>query len=68
LSKITSRIQEKVMNSTGTWIDWQYLLDAANLLKKVCLYFFYLLRLSRDWTFTRTNNILFFAYCKMSNY
>lgn len=23
------------MNSTGTWIDWQYLLDAANLLKKV---------------------------------
>lgn len=37
LSKITSRIQEKVMNSTGTWIDWQYLLDAANLLKK-CRY------------------------------
>ena len=35
LSKITSRIQEKVMNSTGTWIDWQYLLDAAHLLKKV---------------------------------
>ena len=23
------------MNSMGTWIDWQYLLDAANLLKKV---------------------------------
>ncbi|XP_052780765.1 potential E3 ubiquitin-protein ligase ariadne-2-like isoform X1 [Mya arenaria] len=37
LHKITSRIQDKVMNSTGTWIDWQYLLDAANLLKK-CRY------------------------------
>jgi ariadne-2 len=38
LLKITSRIQEKVMNNAGTWIDWQYLLDAAALLKKVrCL-------------------------------
>jgi hypothetical protein len=26
------------MNNAGTWIDWQYLLDAAALLKKVrCL-------------------------------
>lgn len=23
------------MKNTGTWIDWQYLLDAATLLKKV---------------------------------
>ncbi|KAK3587542.1 hypothetical protein CHS0354_004829 [Potamilus streckersoni] len=37
LHKITSRIHEKVMNNTGTWIDWQYLLDAAHLLKK-CRY------------------------------
>lgn len=37
LQKITSRIQEKVMNNAGTWIDWQYLLDAATLLKK-CRY------------------------------
>ena len=35
LEKIKSRIQEKVMNNIGTWIDWQYLLDAATLLKKV---------------------------------
>lgn len=37
LSNIKSRIQEKVMNNSGTWIDWQYLLDAAALLKK-CRY------------------------------
>ncbi|XP_041348541.1 potential E3 ubiquitin-protein ligase ariadne-2-like [Gigantopelta aegis] len=37
LLKIKSRIQEKVMNNEGTWIDWQYLLDAATLLKK-CRY------------------------------
>ncbi|XP_069142389.1 potential E3 ubiquitin-protein ligase ariadne-2-like [Argopecten irradians] len=37
LSKITTRIQEKVMNNSGTWIDWQYLLDAAVLLRK-CRY------------------------------
>ena len=36
LKKIKDRIQEKVMNQSGTWIDWQYLLDAATLLKKVC--------------------------------
>ena len=35
LRKIRERIQEKVMNSSGTWIDWQYLLDAAALLRKV---------------------------------
>ena len=35
LEKIKSRIQEKVMNNIGTWIDWLYLLDAASLLKKV---------------------------------
>ncbi|CAG2184555.1 EIF4E [Mytilus edulis] len=34
LLKITSRIQDKVMNNAGTWIDWQYLLDAAGLLRK----------------------------------
>lgn len=37
LNTIKSRIQEKVMNNSGTWIDWQYLLDAASLLKK-CRY------------------------------
>ena len=37
LAKIKSRINEKVMKSCGTWIDWQYLLDAAGLLAK-CRY------------------------------
>ncbi|XP_071081838.1 potential E3 ubiquitin-protein ligase ariadne-2-like [Haliotis cracherodii] len=37
LMKIRSRIQDKVMTNEGTWIDWQYLLDAATLLKK-CRY------------------------------
>lgn len=37
LQRITSKIQDKVMKNTGTWIDWQYLLDAATLLKK-CRY------------------------------
>jgi len=37
LQKIKTRINEKVMNYSGTWIDWQYLLDAAHLLKK-CRY------------------------------
>lgn len=31
------RINEKVMNGSGTWIDWQYLLQAAALLAK-CRY------------------------------
>jgi 6-pyruvoyl-tetrahydropterin synthase len=35
LKKIKDRIHDKVMNNAGTWIDWQYLLDAASLLKKV---------------------------------
>ncbi len=37
LAKIRSRINEKVMGCCGTWIDWQYLLDAAALLAK-CRY------------------------------
>ncbi|KAK2163122.1 hypothetical protein LSH36_85g05039 [Paralvinella palmiformis] len=37
LDNIKKRIEEKVMNNSGTWIDWQYLLDAAFLLKK-CRY------------------------------
>ncbi|ELU14866.1 hypothetical protein CAPTEDRAFT_207577 [Capitella teleta] len=37
LKKILQRIEEKVMNNSGTWIDWQYLLNAAELLKK-CRY------------------------------
>ncbi|MCL4122257.1 UNVERIFIED_CONTAM: hypothetical protein GTU68_003208 [Idotea baltica] len=37
LAKIRKRIQEKVMGNTGTWIDWQYLIDAANLLAR-CRY------------------------------
>ncbi|XP_013385980.1 potential E3 ubiquitin-protein ligase ariadne-2 [Lingula anatina] len=35
--KIKDRINEKVMKNEGTWIDWQYLLDATALLKK-CRY------------------------------
>ncbi|KAK7573894.1 hypothetical protein V9T40_011085 [Parthenolecanium corni] len=37
LEKIKERINQKVMNGSGTWIDWQYLLDAAALLAK-CRY------------------------------
>ncbi|GAB6020685.1 putative E3 ubiquitin-protein ligase ariadne-2 [Chamberlinius hualienensis] len=37
LQKIKDRINEKVMKNEGTWIDWQYLLDAATLLAK-CRY------------------------------
>jgi len=37
LEKINNRIEDKVKASCGTWIDWQYLLDAANLLAK-CRY------------------------------
>ena len=37
LQRIKQRIQEKVMENKGTWIDWQYLLDAATLLAK-CRY------------------------------
>lgn len=33
--KILGRIHDKVAASSGTWIDWQYLLDAADLLRKV---------------------------------
>jgi len=37
LQKIKTRINNKVMNASGTWIDWQYLHDAATLLAK-CRY------------------------------
>lgn len=37
LEKIKNRITEKVMSGSGTWIDWQYLFDAAKLLAK-CRY------------------------------
>lgn len=37
LQKIKDRINEKVMGNEGTWIDWQYLLDAIALLAK-CRY------------------------------
>ncbi|CAG2104951.1 unnamed protein product [Medioppia subpectinata] len=37
LQRIKQRIHEKVMDNKGTWIDWQYLLDAASLLAK-CRY------------------------------
>ena len=33
--KILARIEDKVAARSGTWIDWQYLLDAADLLRKV---------------------------------
>jgi ariadne-2 len=34
--KIVDRMEEKVASGDGTWIDWQYLLDAVSLLRKVC--------------------------------
>ncbi|XP_076447202.1 putative E3 ubiquitin-protein ligase ariadne-2 isoform X3 [Babylonia areolata] len=37
LQKIMDRINVKVMENEGTWIDWQYLQNAAALLKK-CRY------------------------------
>jgi ariadne-2 len=37
LQKIKTRINKKVMNASGTWIDWQHVLDAAALLAK-CRY------------------------------
>ena len=33
--KIIDRMEEKVAKGSGTWIDWQYLLDAVELLRKV---------------------------------
>ncbi|KAG7226959.1 hypothetical protein INR49_022270 [Caranx melampygus] len=32
--RIQEKIQERVMNNLGTWIDWQYLHNAAKLLAK----------------------------------
>lgn len=37
LDRMKTRINEKFMNGLGTWIDWQYLFDAAHLLAK-CRY------------------------------
>ncbi|CAG9855552.1 unnamed protein product [Phyllotreta striolata] len=37
LEKLRSRINQNVMSGLGTWIDWQYLFTAANLLAK-CRY------------------------------
>ncbi|KAI2804788.1 hypothetical protein RDWZM_008083 [Blomia tropicalis] len=37
LERIKEIINEKVMSNDGTWIDWQYLLDASALLAK-CRY------------------------------
>ena len=33
--KIQSHIETKVGDGEGTWIDWQYLLDGADLLRRV---------------------------------
>lgn len=35
LEKIRAHIDERVQMNSGSWIDWQYLIDAANLLQKV---------------------------------
>lgn len=35
--RIQEKIQERVMNNLGTWIDWQYLQNAAKLLAKVTI-------------------------------
>ena len=37
MQKIRDYIQEKIDGKCGTWVDWQYLLDAGDLLKK-CRY------------------------------
>lgn len=37
LDRIKERIEFKVTNHEGTWIDWQYLYDAASLLTR-CRY------------------------------
>ncbi|KAL5286972.1 ARIH2 family protein [Megaselia abdita] len=37
LDRIKTRVNEKVMKAQGTWIDWQYLFNAAALLAK-CRY------------------------------
>ncbi|CAD6221213.1 GSCOCG00005092001-RA-CDS [Cotesia congregata] len=37
LENIKSRINKKVMNASGTWIDWQHLFGAASLLAR-CRY------------------------------
>ncbi|XP_063972023.1 potential E3 ubiquitin-protein ligase ariadne-2 isoform X2 [Diachasmimorpha longicaudata] len=37
LEKIKSRINQKVMDASGTWIDWQHLFEAASLLAR-CRY------------------------------
>jgi ariadne-2 len=37
LTRIKERIDEKVANHEGSWIDWQYLYDAASLLTR-CRY------------------------------
>lgn len=37
LENLKTRINHKVMNALGTWIDWQYLFTAATLLAK-CRY------------------------------
>ena len=36
-AKIQKQIEEKVNNNDGTWIDWQYLLKAGELLAQVSL-------------------------------
>lgn len=33
--RIQEKIHERVMNNLGTWIDWQYMQNAAKLLAKV---------------------------------
>lgn len=37
VDRLKTRINEKVMKGLGTWIDWQYLFNAATLLAK-CRY------------------------------
>lgn len=37
LDRLKNRVNEKVMKGRGTWIDWQYLFNAAGLLAK-CRY------------------------------
>ena len=37
MENIKTKITKKVMEGSGTWIDWQYLLDASSLLAK-CRY------------------------------
>ena len=56
--KILDRIEDKVSSGSGTWIDWQYLMDAVELLRKVSL------SLSLTHTHTHTLSFILLLQCR----